>query len=108
MGSDPISQTTLHDLFGKEAADQIVERVGGWSVYVPVEHQLLTALGPGLFAGMVRHFGGRSVCLPSPPRDTKKEKIVTLLERGVSVLEITRRLNVSGRWVQAVKKQLRR
>ena len=106
MGADYISLATLQDLFGSDRAELIVERVGGSSVCVPAEHDLLKALGPELFAEMVHHFGGREVDLPNPPRDTKKAKVITLLEQGVSVNEITRRLNVTVTWVRQCKRMM--
>ena len=108
MGEESISQSTLVDLFGQEQAAKILEACGGWSVCVPVEHDMLKALGPVLFGEMVRHFGGRDIALPDPPRNAKKERVIELLEQGVPVREITRRLNVTGRWVQMVKRQLRK
>lgn len=106
MSTCAISQATLIDLFGTEGAEKIMAECGGWSVCIPVENPLLRSLGPELFAGMVRHFGGCDVALPSPPRNSKKAKIIDLLEQGVPVREISRRLNVTTVWIQRVKRQI--
>jgi hypothetical protein len=107
VSADHLSLATMVEVFGPDRAELIVERVGGWTVTVPTEHDLLKALGPELFAAMVHHFGGREVDLPNPPRDTKKAKVITLLEQGVPVNEITRRVNVTGTWVRTCKRMMR-
>ncbi|HYB91409.1 MAG TPA: hypothetical protein VEC38_10220 [Candidatus Binataceae bacterium] len=94
-------------LVGEGAAEKLVRKFGGRRVYIPrapVEGEVLVRL-VGITAALklARIFGGERVMLPADPdRRLRRDRIVALRGRQLSVAEIARTMRVTERYVYKV------
>jgi len=94
-------------LVGVNAAEKLVRKFGGRRVYIPqapVEGAVLVRL-VGITAALklARIFGGERVMLPADPdRTLRRDRIVALRRRRLSVATIARTMRVTERYVYKV------
>ena len=102
-----ISRIDLEGLIGPECAAWLVSQFGGQSIYIPrrvgAGRAIEAVVGAVAFEVLQAEYGGMNIMLPGKPRQTLKDRIVPMLEKGMSHNEIATQLGCTFRHVAHVK-----
>lgn len=105
MSSAWLTLDWLNNNLGEEAAKNLIENFGGRSVYIPQDvydnHILTKTVGHEAMRFLVEHFKREYVGIPKG-LTSRKPRIMTLFQDGLSKREIARRLGVTDRYVRQV------
>ena len=111
MSCTHISKPDLEAMIGPKAAAALVTSHGGRSVYIPRRESAGQAIeavvGAEAMQILRQSFGGEDISLPCKAKaPTLKERIVPLIEAGLSHNEIAQALGCSWRYCAMVKSDL--
>jgi DNA-binding NarL/FixJ family response regulator len=89
------------DIAGRDAATRVAELRGGAQIYIPrtvrVDHWLAKAIGHSNATAIAKEFGGCRVEIPADTVQRRHANIVALFDRGLTVAEVARELNINVR-----------
>jgi len=94
------------DAIGEEAAQLLVERLGGTILYVPAKPSPKILFLGRTASILCKRFRGFDLYIPHRTH-TKKSKVITLLEKNLPVPTIAKQAKVSRRYVHRVKSELK-
>jgi len=105
-----VSRYKIDSIMGEEAAEAFIVRFGGqlWSCPKRPSETLVDCVGVAAALAFCKHFGGENLSLPVMSKPSLKEKIIPLLEQGLSQNEIAKMLKCHWRTVAYVKQVLSR
>ena len=105
-----ISRIDLEGLIGPECAAWLVSQFGGQSIYIPKRagagRAIEAVVGAVAFEILQAEYGGMNVNLPGKPRETFKDKIIPMIEAGMSHNEIAAQLGCTFRHVALIKSSM--
>ena len=107
-----VSMHALVEILGREATDAFLNEFGGLYIHIPMRNtnersrHFESILGTDAFNRLRRAYGGENISLPTPERETLKEKIIPLLESGWSYNAIAKELGCHWRHVAGVKQDI--
>ncbi len=107
-----VSLPELESVIGSDAARDLCRVFGGLSVYVPTkcraDHEFARVIGMTALLALSAHAGGYHVTLPNLRRPkSQKNKILALLQKGMTHRRIAEECCVSERWVRRLASEKR-
>lgn len=107
-GSDAMDE--LVQAIGEDAARDLARRFGGTSLYVPrsigEHHPIAVAIGADNAARLSNWSGGSALSIPKQPE--KRQRVLDLRARALTVTEIARETDYSERHVYRLLRQRER
>jgi uncharacterized protein YerC len=111
MASTWVSLVSLRELLGDDAANALCTVYAGRRIYIPVEpgDELVRILGDCAWT-LCAEYRGMEIMLPTATiqQQTKKERIVRLLEQGLSYSEIVSAVGCTERHVAGIASCIRK
>lgn len=106
-----VSRMDLEDLIGPEATALLLAKFGGLSLYIPrrpgAGKAIEAVVGAVAFEVLQGEFGKLNVNLPGKAKaPSLKERIIPLIEAGLSLNEIAQQLGCTWRHVAYVKQDM--
>ena len=105
-----VSEVACVDLLGAEKAQAFINQFGGTCMYVPVkpskDHIISQAVGIIGMAALCREYAGCVLDVANArQKESKKARIMDLLDQGMAQARIASLVEVSERYVRMVKKE---
>lgn len=112
MGASWISWAELAVLIGNDAAQVICSRLGGVSLYVPMQAdangEIARIIGVPALRKLVEVYGGGMIAVPNRRKEgPRKGKILDMLDRGMAARDIALSLDVTQRYVEYLARSAR-
>lgn len=112
MGASWISWSELAGLIGSDAAQALCSRLGGVTLYVPMQPdgsvEIAKIIGLPALRKLAQVYGRDHIVVPNRRKEgPRKSKILDMLATGWAPRDIALRLDVTQRYVEYVAKSAR-
>ena len=112
MGATWISWGELVGLIGSDAAQALCSRLGGVTIYVPMQPdangEIAKIIGLPALRKLAQVYGRDHIVVPNRRKEgPRKSKILDMLATGWAPRDIALRLDVTQRYVEYVAKSVR-